>query len=267
MSARSDETRRRREAIAERIQRTGSAFTADICREFGVSEVTARADLAALEQKGALRRIRGGAISPPKTVAISYPAEREEEHLEAKRAIGRAGARLVHDGDVALLDTGTTTLQLARELRDKVGTVIVTADVAIASYASLNLPHVSTVLLPGRLWPGRLCLTGPAVRERLADIYADIAFLHADLIDGEGGCWTGLEPDARTKRLLMDHAPQRFLLADASKFHDGPVGGGLHRFASLEEFDALICEREPWTGRGSVPDAATRTVTMVAPAR
>lgn len=260
----------RRARIAERVQHAGSVFVDDICREFGVSEVTARTDLSALEQEGRLTRIRGGAVAPPSVAAISYPAERVAAHLDAKRAIGRAAASLVHDGDVVFLDTGTTTLCVAEELGDRSGIVLVTADLAIASFASLNLPHARTILLPGRLWPNRLYLTGPEIRERLANIYGDIAFLNANLVDAEGSCWTEFEPDARTKRLFMDHATKAILLADASKVVMRPNEQVIRmerypaRFARLDEFEAHICEREPW--QEAQPAAGSRrTVTMVAP--
>ena len=112
----------------------------DTVRRFSVSEVTARHDLVSLESEGKLRRVRGGAVSLSRSNAISYPEERINVQVEAKEAIAATAATLVDDGDVLVIDIGTTGFYFAKALMDKRGITIITGDLAIANYASFNLP-------------------------------------------------------------------------------------------------------------------------------
>ena len=121
----------------------------DIVRRFSVSEVTARHDLISLESEGKLRRVRGGAVSLSRSNAISYPEERINVQVEAKEAIAATAATLVDDGDVLVIDIGTTGFYFAKALMDKREITIITGDLAIANYASFNLPNASVVLLGG----------------------------------------------------------------------------------------------------------------------
>lgn len=258
MGARNEETRERRLRIQEHVARGGIALVTDLCREFDVSEVTIRTDLRILEQEGKVQRIRGGAVQPPKTRAISYPAERLADHVEEKEAIARAASELVHDGDVIFLDTGTTSLQLTKELRHKVGIILVTADIAIASHASLNLPHATTILLGGKMWPGKLYLTGPLAKRRLSSTYADKAFICVNGIATDGSCSVSHRSSIEVKRMLMEHANERYLIADSSKF----CREAAHEFARLNEFDAWITD---WALQGEFEDDAAKIISVLQP--
>ena len=132
----------------------------DIVRRFSVSEVTARHDLVSLESEGKLRRVRGGAVSLSRSNAISYPEERINVQVEAKEAIAATAATLVDDGDVLVIDIGTTGFYFAKALVDKREIAIITGDLAIANYASFNLPNASVVLLGGSVRKGHLYLAG-----------------------------------------------------------------------------------------------------------
>ena len=107
----------------------------DIVRRFSVSEVTARHDLVSLESEGKLRRVRGGAVSLSRSTAISYPEERINVQVEAKEAIAATAATLVDDGDVLVIDIGTTGFYFTKALIDKRDITIITGDLAIANYA------------------------------------------------------------------------------------------------------------------------------------
>ena len=133
----------------------------DIVRRFSVSEVTARHDLVSLESEGKLRRVRGGAVSLSRSTAISYPEERINVQVEAKEAIAATAATLVDDGDVLVIDIGTTGFYFTKALIDKRDITIITGDLAIANYASFNLPNASVVLLGAK---------GPPLSRGRADV-------------------------------------------------------------------------------------------------
>ena len=98
----------RRVAILSMLDQSSSVQVAEVAEAFGVSRVTARADLDALEHDGKLRRTHGGAVSLSKTLTVSIQDARVNVNVEAKRAIAVAAAGLVSDGDSILVDSGTT---------------------------------------------------------------------------------------------------------------------------------------------------------------
>ena len=109
----------RRAMIVEEVNRRSSIQVADICERFGVSEVTARNDLDKLEKGGKLRRTHGGAVSITRTITVSYPDQRMNINVKAKRAVAARAAELVSNGDSLLVDTGTTTFEFVNTLYDK----------------------------------------------------------------------------------------------------------------------------------------------------
>ncbi len=130
----------RRAMIVEEINRRTSLQVADICERFGVSEVTARNDLDKLEKNGKLRRTHGGAVSLTRTITVSFPDQRLNLNVEAKRAITERAASFVHDGDSLFVDTGTTAFEFVHFLYDKRDITLVTSDLSIASFADSSIP-------------------------------------------------------------------------------------------------------------------------------
>ena len=108
----------RRAEILSLLDRTASVQVSQLAERFGVSRVTARADLDALARDGKLRRTHGGAISLSKTLTVSVQDKRVNVNAEAKRAIARTAAAFVQDGDSVLVDSGTTALEFVRALAD-----------------------------------------------------------------------------------------------------------------------------------------------------
>ncbi|MEW6232745.1 MAG: DeoR/GlpR family DNA-binding transcription regulator, partial [Chloroflexota bacterium] len=115
----------RRQKILQLIETQGSVDVSDLCTRFGVSEMTIRRDLADLQSKGLLRRVRGGAVNargrsyePPFLI-------RAMKHRAEKARIGQAAAALIGDGDSVALDVGTTTLEIARHLEGRQNLTIV----------------------------------------------------------------------------------------------------------------------------------------------
>ena len=111
----------RRAEILSLLDRTASVQVSQLAERFGVSRVTARADLDALARDGKLRRTHGGAISLSKTLTVSVQDKRVNVNAEAKRAIARTAAAFVQDGDSVLVDSGTTALEFVRALADHTG--------------------------------------------------------------------------------------------------------------------------------------------------
>lgn len=227
--------------IMDWLVKSPRVTVADICLEFGVSEVTARHDLIALERSGRLKRTRGGAVSLSRTMVLSYPEERASRNVAAKDLIGRAAANLVHEGDTIIVDIGTTTLEFTKALAGKRGVSIITADVAIASYASFNLPNLGVILPGGTLRPGHLYLAGPLTLDGMTDLHADAAFVSADAYAPGHGFTVQHDFSASIKRIYLRNAHRRIMLLDSSK-----VGKtSFFRYSDLEDFDAIVTDADP----------------------
>lgn len=124
----------RRAAIMEMLEHNASVQVAEIAQTFGVSSVTARADLDALAESGKLRRTHGGAVSLQKRLTVSTQDRRINVNVAAKQAIAQSAIELVNDGDTLLVDSGTTALEFVRLLDQRDGITVITADITIADY-------------------------------------------------------------------------------------------------------------------------------------
>ena len=108
--------RERQEAIARIVEEHGRARVTDLAAQFGVSAVTIRKDLVALEAEHRLVRAHGGAIAPIGRPELSFDI-RERLQADGEARIGAAGAALVHDGESIVMDASTTALAVARHLK------------------------------------------------------------------------------------------------------------------------------------------------------
>lgn len=231
----------RRAMIVEEINRRTSLQVADICERFGVSEVTARNDLDKLEKNGKLRRTHGGAVSLTRTITVSFPDQRLNLNVEAKRAITERAASFVHDGDSLFVDTGTTAFEFVHFLYDKRDITLVTSDLSIASFADSSMPHANILVLGGTLRKNHRYITGPITTEIMGRLRVDKAFLAADSFTPGFGFSTQFTGVAEVKGMMLKQSREHFMMMDASKVHD-PC---FMRFAQLADFQTIIMDYDP----------------------
>ena len=231
----------RQAAIEDWLLRRQSIAVADIVGTFGVSEVTARHDLAMLEAAGKLRRVRGGAVSLIQNQMPLYPGPKGQLNLAAKRAVAAEAARFVEDGDVIILDIGSTCMELAKMLGDKRDITVITGDLTIASYVSLHLDGAEVTLLGGALKKGQLFLAGSLALEGISKMYADKAFLSTDAFHPDRGFTVLQDFSISIKQTYIKNASNSFMLLDASKLEKTSY----RRFAGVEDFDTVIIDEDP----------------------
>lgn len=231
----------RRAMIVEEVNRRSSIQVADICERFGVSEVTARNDLDKLEKGGKLRRTHGGAVSISRTITVSYPDQRMNINVEAKRIVAQKASEFVSNGDSLLIDTGTTTFEFVNTLYDKRNITIVTSDLSIATFADSNLPHADVLLLGGALRKNHRYMTGSITNEILSRLHLDKAFVATDSFHEEHGFTTEYTGNADVKRLMLRHAKERFMIMDATKVREP----SFIQFATICDFDTVIMDYDP----------------------
>lgn len=231
----------RRAAIMEMLEHNASVQVAEIAQTFGVSSVTARADLDALAESGKLRRTHGGAVSLHKRLTVSTQDRRINVNVAAKQAIAQSAIELVSDGDTLLVDSGTTALEFVRLLDQRDGITVITADITIADYIDESMPSVDVVMLGGALRKGHRYLYGPLTMQALQMVHADLAIMCPGAFVPGCGFTTDFPQMAETKTAMIAAARQSVALMDASKVN----GRGMYRFAELADVDTIVMDRDP----------------------
>jgi len=208
----------RQTTILEKLQALGSVSVADLVREFNVSEMTIRRDLAILENRGLLRRVHGGATSQRGRSYEPPFISRAGENLDAKRRIGAAAAALVQNGDSITLDVGTTTLEIARSLHAKQDLTVITPSLRIANELC-DHPGIRLILTGGILRSSEYSMVGHLAERIFDDFFVDKLFLGAGAVDVKAGVSEFNIEDTLVKRAMVRSAKKVFLAADSSKFH------------------------------------------------
>lgn len=231
----------RRDRILGELADADFIRVADLAERFAVSEVTIRADLDALGERGLLRRVRGGAV--PRPAAPAEPAFEEAEVTAGreKRAIARQAAALVRSGDNVILDVGTTTTAVAHALaaRDDLHDVTVfTSSLTIAMALEVAADRLSVVVTGGTLRPRQHSLVEPLAGLVLRSIHADVVFLGCNGVDAVAGITNVNLPEAQIKQLMLRAAHRRIVCADASKL--GTVA--LAEVCPLDDVDLLLTD-------------------------
>lgn len=207
----------RRRAILEIVNREGRVLVLDLAKRFETSQVTVRKDLEALHTHGLIHRTHGGAL-PAREAALEDPTLREKEklHHEEKVRIAAAAARRVQEGQVVILDSGTTTTEIARALRTVQKLTIVTNAVNIA--AELSGTAVDVILTGGTLRKNSFSLVGPIAEETLHRLSADLLFLGVDGFDVHYGLSTPNLLEAKVNKVMVEVAKRTIAVCDSSKF-------------------------------------------------
>jgi len=207
----------RRRAILDMMQHDGRVLVADLAEQFRTSQVTIRKDLEILHVRGLVHRTHGGAL-PTRQGALEDPTLREKAKLyrKEKLSIAVAATRLVTEGQVVILDSGTTTTEIARALRNFKNLTIITNAVNIA--AELANSSLEIILTGGAVRKNSFSLVGPIAEETLRRLSADILFLGVDGFDVQYGLSTPNLQEAKVNRVMVEIAKRTVATCDSSKF-------------------------------------------------
>jgi DeoR/GlpR family transcriptional regulator of sugar metabolism len=207
-------TDERRAVILDRLRTQGRVLATDLSADLDVSSDTIRRDLRELDGLGLLRRVHGGAL--PRHGDASSFATRARRAPEAKASIARRAAECVRDGQLVVLDGGTTTLELARALRDDLRASVITTSPPIA-LALADHPGLEVTVIGGTLRRDSLVTVGAAAVEALRAIRADVVFLGVCGLHPEIGVTTNDLEERHVKAAMIDGAAEVVALADHDK--------------------------------------------------
>ena len=208
----------RRNEILTAINTDGQVYVDELSSRFGVSEVTIRNDLDQLEQKNLLIRARGGAMRIEGRVGVDYNlSEKDKLNYHEKMKIGKAAAKLIHDSETVLIDSGTATAEMVKNLPNMEELTVITNALNIATLLMGN-PGVNLTIPGGFLRRKSQSLVGPMAQRNLKNFYVDKAFLGVDGFDTKTGIYTPNIEEAHLNELMIEIANEVILLSDSSKF-------------------------------------------------
>jgi DeoR/GlpR family transcriptional regulator of sugar metabolism len=213
-------TNKRRDEILEYISNNQSVKVAELSSNLGVSEVSIRRDLQHLEDLGKLKRVYGGAIAVSTPTFGGLHNSRTAWQRAKKERIGKAAAELIQKGDRIILDSGTTTLQVARNICSDIlisgNLTVITASISILAEIG-SCPGVHLIMLGGIYLPEYQVLVGPQTVEQLKGLYVDKMFLGSDGLTFSNGITTANVLEAEVDRAMVNMASEIIAVVDSSK--------------------------------------------------
>lgn len=209
----------RQQIISEILKEKSSIKVNEISLMLNVSESTIRRDLQEMEEKNLLTRTHGGAVGlDNKTNYEPSFQDKKDERIEQKKKIAETASEFIQDGDTIIMDSGTTTLELAKRIKAK-NLTIITNSIDIASELSSN-KDMEIIVTGGSLRVNTRAMVGNMAEAVLRNFRVDKVFLGANGISIEEGITTPNYSEAQTKKIMMNHAKKVIVMADSSKFEN-----------------------------------------------
>jgi DeoR/GlpR family transcriptional regulator of sugar metabolism len=210
-------TPERQKQILSLLTRHGRLSVAEIVSQFSISEATARRDLESLASRGKVQRVHGGVISVEQAPPELPILERETEQQDEKLRIGRATAELIADKSTVFLGSGTTVLEVARNLRNRELTVITNSLAVLNKLAGSK--EIAVISLGGMLRDSELSFIGHITEQALAEVRADIVIMGTRGISLEHGLTNDYLQETLTDRAIMKIGREVIIVADHSKIN------------------------------------------------
>jgi len=227
----------RHQAILDTAREWGRVEVAGLARDLAVTPETVRRDLTALERRGVLRRVHGGAIPVERLTAELGVHDRETHAADEKERIARAALDELPDGGSIILDAGTTTVRLAELLPLDRELTVVTHSIPVAN-ALVDRPNITLHVLGGIVRVRTLAAVGEWTKSQVSEVFADVAFMGTNGLSVERGITTPDLAEAAVKRALITAARRVVVLADHTKFGREDFA----RVAPLSAVDTVITD-------------------------
>lgn len=229
----------RHDAIVEAVNSASTISTDELVRMLGVSAETVRRDLALLEERGAIRRVHGGASTVTARGEEPSFTERAGIHRPAKTEMARLAAGLLESGQTVTIDIGTSAVEVARAIPAGWHGTVATPSLLVAVELA-GRPGVDVLVSGGRVRGGDLACSNAHANAMFADLYADIAFIGSGGVDAAAGLTDYHLDEVDARRTIIANSARSFILADSSKLgHIAP-----HRVCELSAVSGLITEQD-----------------------
>ncbi len=231
-------------SVAERRNKTikllkdnGQVSVTELSKMLNVSEVTIRKDLYYLEKQNFLIRTHGGAMKNDYLVHDQHFEEKGKQYSAEKRRIGEVAAQMVEDGESLMLDAGSTVMQIARNLHNKKGLIVLTPAINIA-LELIRIPEIQIMVMGGILRNTSAAVVGSYAETMVKEHFCSKLFLAADGFDPSFGLTTTNAMEAHLNRMMIDSAQETIVVIDSSKFGRR----GLSRICGIEHINVVITD-------------------------
>jgi DeoR/GlpR family transcriptional regulator of sugar metabolism len=232
----------RRDAIADLVVREGAARVSELAEQFDVSPATVRRDLEALEDRGTVKRVHGGAVALDRDRKAS-PASRFHKPSPPRSAkvarIGQAVAEMIEEGETVFLGPGALPLEVARSLEAHAGVTVVTNGLEIAHWLATHTKH-RLIITGGQIEDRDMALVGQLTRDALSSLRADRVILELGGISAVEGLTHDSIPQAEIAQILMEAGSSVVVLVSPERV--GRVAAA--RVAPVTHADVVVTARE-----------------------
>ncbi|MFN8411334.1 MAG: DeoR/GlpR family DNA-binding transcription regulator [Anaerolineales bacterium] len=211
-------TPERQKQILSLLTKQGRLSVTEIVEQFAISEATARRDLESLASQGKAQRVHGGVVAleqaPPELPIL----QREGEQVDEKILIGRKAAELVSDGETIFLGSGTTVLEVARNLRQRKSLTVITNSLPVLN-ALASLKEITVISLGGMLRESELSFIGHIAEQALAEVRVDKVIMGTRGLSLEHGLTNDYLQETLTDRAILKIGREVIIVADHSKIN------------------------------------------------
>jgi DeoR/GlpR family transcriptional regulator of sugar metabolism len=228
----------RHDQIQTLINSRGRVTVQELSDQFGVSQVTIRRDLDELDNLGRLRRTHGGAVRASRAPKELPMVQRLGERSDEKSRIGRAAVEFIHSGETIFLGSGTTVIEIARNLPPDITLTVITNSLPVINELAAH-PGVELIVIGGMLRQSELSMVGHVAEQDVREFRADRVIMGMYAIDVACGFTNDFPPEISTDRAILDIAHQVIVVADHSKF--GRVSSML--VAPVDSADVIITDQ------------------------
>ncbi len=228
----------RHDAIVETVNAAQTVSTDELVRRLGVSAETVRRDLAFLDERGAIRRVHGGAATVLERGEEPSFSERSMIRHQAKAELARVAAGLIEPGQTVVIDIGTTAVEVARAIPTAFRGTIVTPSLLVAAEVA-DRTGIELLVSGGRVRRGDLACANAHAKALFADLFADLAFIGSGGVDAVAGLTDYHLDEIDVRRTIIANSARSYILADSSKL--GQIAP--HRVCDLGSVTGLITEQ------------------------
>lgn len=230
----------RKNAILETLQKEQRVLVAELSQEYGVTEETIRRDLDKLEKEGFVKKTYGGAVLNENT-NIEMPLRiREKTNRKEKQTIAKLAAEMIEDGDSIILDSSSTSLMVAQELKDRKKLTVITNSLEVLIELSKS-KGVKVISTGGVLKSSSLSLVGRNAEKTLQNFYVDKAIISCKGLDIRKGATDSTEAAAEIKQSMISCSKKLILVVDSTKF--GKIS--FAKILDLRAGDVLVTDSLP----------------------
>ena len=228
-----------RELVDQKVD--GIMTLKELAEYLSISEATVRRDVDELASKGLVKKTRGGVILKQESATSLDPtyAMRLLKNMDEKNRIAKAACSYINEGDNIMFDSGSTVLELAKELPMFNHLGIITYDLYVA-LELIKKDYVDLMLVGGLFRRQYFSFHGYFAENAIRQMYGKVAFIGADAVDLQGGIMSHNQNDVSLKQSMIENSQQVILLCDHTKFNSYAF---MH-VVPLEKFDIVITGKE-----------------------